>query len=76
MSAVAMVRLPQILQPPHPFTTNKQEQMAYWGENSKTLQVDIYTLAASLNFLVTEEIPTECCGRKYNNSELIESKIG
>ncbi|MEM7592712.1 MAG: protein kinase, partial [Cyanobacteria bacterium P01_A01_bin.83] len=51
------------------------EQIAYWeGENSKTPQVDIYTLAASLYFLVTAEEPTECLARKYNNSELIAPK--
>ena len=51
------------------------EQIAYWEkENSKTCQVDIYTLAASLYFLVTGEMPTECLARKYNNSKLIEPK--
>lgn len=51
------------------------EQMAYWeGENSKTPQVDIYTLAAGFYYLVTGEVPTECLARKYNNSELIEPK--
>ena len=51
------------------------EQMAYWEkESSKTPQVDIYTLAASLYYLVTGEEPTECLARKYNNSELIEPK--
>jgi formylglycine-generating enzyme required for sulfatase activity/tRNA A-37 threonylcarbamoyl transferase component Bud32 len=51
------------------------EQVAYWEQqNSKTPQVDIYTLAASLYFLVTKEVPTECLARKYNNSELIEPK--
>ena len=51
------------------------EQVAYWEEeNSKTPQVDIYTLAASLYFLVTGQEPTECLARKYNNRELIEPK--
>ena len=51
------------------------EQIAYWEkQNSKTPQVDIYTLAASLYYLVTGKIPTDCCSRKYNNSELIEPK--
>ena len=51
------------------------EQIAYWEQqNSKTPQVDIYTLAASLYYLVTGEVPTECLARKYNNSELIEPK--
>lgn len=49
------------------------EQVAYWEEeNSKTPQVDIYTLAVSLYYLVTGQEPTECLARKYNNSELIE----
>jgi WD40 repeat protein len=49
--------------------------VAYWeAENSKTPQVDIYTLAASLYFLVTGQEPTECLARKYNNRELIEPK--
>ena len=51
------------------------EQIAYWEQqNSKTPQVDIYTLAASLYYLVTGNVPTECLARKYNNSELIEPK--
>ena len=51
------------------------EQIAYWEQqNSKTPQVDIYTLAASLYYLVTGEVPTECLARKYNNSELTEPK--
>ena len=51
------------------------EQMAYWEDgNSKTPQVDIYTLAAGFYYLVTGEIPRECLARKYNNRELIEPK--
>jgi formylglycine-generating enzyme required for sulfatase activity len=51
------------------------EQIAHWEQqNSKTPQVDIYTLAASFYYLVTGEIPTECLARKYNNAELIEPK--
>ena len=51
------------------------EQIAYWErQDSKTPQVDIYTLAASLYFLVTGQEPTECLARKYNNSELVEPK--
>ena len=51
------------------------EQIAYWEQqNSKTPQVDIYTLAASLYYLVTGEVPTECLARKYKNLELIEPK--
>ncbi|MEM8717797.1 MAG: protein kinase [Cyanobacteria bacterium P01_G01_bin.39] len=51
------------------------EQMAYWErQDSKTPQVDIYTLAASLYFLVTGQEPTECLARKYNQSELIAPK--
>lgn len=47
------------------------EQVAYWEEqNSKTPQVDIYTLAATLYYLVTGEVPHECLARKYNNREL------
>ncbi len=47
------------------------EQIASWEEsNSKTPQVDIYTLAASLYYMVTGEIPRECLARKYNNREL------
>ena len=47
------------------------EQVAYWEEqNSKTPQVDIYTLAASLYYLVTGEVPYECLARKYNNRQL------
>ena len=47
------------------------EQVAYWEEqNSKTPQVDIYTLAASLYYLVTAEVPNEGLARKYNNREL------
>ena len=49
------------------------EQMAHWEKhNSKTPQVDIYALAATLYFLVTGQIPLECLARKYNNEELIE----
>jgi formylglycine-generating enzyme required for sulfatase activity/tRNA A-37 threonylcarbamoyl transferase component Bud32 len=51
------------------------EQLASWEQqNSKTPQVDIYTLAASLYYLVTGKLPTECLARKYNHSELIEPK--
>ena len=51
------------------------EQLASWEQqNSKTPQVDIYTLAASFYYLVTGEVPIECLARKYNNSELIEPK--
>ena len=51
------------------------EQIAYWERrNNKTPQIDIYTLGASLYYLVMGEIPTDCCSRKYNNSELIEPK--
>ena len=51
------------------------EQMAYWEDgNSKTPQVDIYTLAAGFYYLVTGEVPRECLARKYNNRELIEPK--
>ena len=47
------------------------EQIASWEEtNSKTPQVDIYTLAASLYYMVTGAIPRECLARKYNNREL------
>lgn len=51
------------------------EQMAHWEQqNSKTPQVDIYALAATLYFLVTGQVPLECLARKYNNEELIEPK--
>ncbi|GAB4539482.1 MAG: hypothetical protein Tsb0014_29940 [Pleurocapsa sp.] len=47
------------------------EQIAYWEDaNRKNPQIDIYTLAASLYYLVTKEIPTPCMARKYNNHEL------
>ncbi len=51
------------------------EQVAYWeGENNKTPQVDIYTLAASFYYLVTGNIPAPSLARKYNNQELEQPK--
>ncbi len=51
------------------------EQVAYWEQqNSKTPQVDIYTLAASFYYLVTGDTPRECLARKYNNAQLSEPK--
>ena len=47
------------------------EQVAFWEtESSQTPQVDIYTLAASLYYLVTGKTPTPSLARKYNNQEL------
>ena len=47
------------------------EQMIARGDiDSRTPQVDIYSLAASLYFLVTKKIPTSCLARKYKNQQL------
>ena len=49
------------------------EQLAFWEQqNSQTPQIDIYGLAASLYFSVTQEKPTPCMARKYSNTPLRE----
>jgi formylglycine-generating enzyme required for sulfatase activity/tRNA A-37 threonylcarbamoyl transferase component Bud32 len=51
------------------------EQLISFGEqSSKTPQVDIYTLAGSLYYLVTGDTPTPSLARKFNNDELLEPK--
>ncbi|MEO1673406.1 MAG: serine/threonine-protein kinase, partial [Cyanobacteria bacterium J06631_2] len=51
------------------------EQLISFGEqSSKTPQVDIYTLAASLFYLLTGETPVPSLARKFNNDELTEPK--
>lgn len=43
-------------------------------ETEKSATIDVYTLAASLFYLVTGDTPTPCLARKMLNNELIEPK--
>jgi hypothetical protein len=43
-------------------------------ETEKSANIDVYTLAASLFYLVTGDTPTPCLARKMSNRDLIEPK--
>ncbi|MFM6271628.1 MAG: GUN4 domain-containing protein, partial [Dolichospermum sp.] len=43
-------------------------------ETEKSATIDVYTLAASLFYLVTGDTPTPCLARKMLNNDLIEPK--
>ena len=43
-------------------------------ETEKSASIDVYTLAASLFYLVTGDTPTPCLARKMLNNDLIEPK--